>query len=754
LPEGIYCVKNVVVYWFNISALTCCCRKSGYNITGENCFPVHGKLGIIGKGPVTDGVIKYTGPVTYVRIIVPDFDFIKNETGVYAFSYCFNENQEKIDPLVKSDKMIIYKKLLEPGEKIHVIVFGGEVKVSWESTNKNLTIVYEVKEIKSYSNITKVDKSFFKFLYKEYLDWWTRNGLNYTLSLFNETSAPSTEFKELIKELNKPEFFYYSPRILDITITAKTNGTVNETDHTVVWVKVLPGKCWNFTNWYYYNYYWTYFDTVIEEQKGVIGYINSLYSLLLSIFYNLIGLAIACDMISGMLGGYSVVASTVRRIVFYVLRKIPRTLSPGIYIGLRFRIAEKITKTQFYKKLDRKALQLTGRHFHKLPLRKQLQLIKTHRAYTLYRSRILTKLSRIKSKILEKLFYATSASTILYLKGVGCMTKTGHLKFLRDITGSQKIDRIYQFLRKYPYGIREEYLKRISIELKHSYEMAKAKGEILRIIKNPTYEAKRRIDSRYVYLAAFKLAEPYLKTLGLESLKEAYRLYHVASYSGKWIEASSISRILAAVKVMQGEDRYRFYLSQPPRQLVLSVSFEESLKVASPLAKYYGIDLSPKGVAQLLIEDKEAVYPIALAYAYARLLEDLITQGYSEYQAVFNIKDKREFVERVAELAASEEPRERKELEFHMKHKDEYTLLLYNIEKLNSILNELKNVRKKEDLKNIVEEADKILDSMSKTLRILIKDADAEGVNSKEFKEMLTSVESTRRELKKKIYSS
>ncbi|RLE77791.1 MAG: hypothetical protein DRJ52_11025, partial [Thermoprotei archaeon] len=39
LPEGIYCVKNVVVYWFNISALTCCCRKSGYNITGENCFP-------------------------------------------------------------------------------------------------------------------------------------------------------------------------------------------------------------------------------------------------------------------------------------------------------------------------------------------------------------------------------------------------------------------------------------------------------------------------------------------------------------------------------------------------------------------------------------------------------------------------------------------------------------------------------------------------------------------------------------------
>jgi len=757
LPEGIYCVRNVVVYWFNISALTCYCRKTGYNITGENCFPVHGKLGIIGKGPITDGVIKYTGPVTYVRIIVPDFDFIKNETGVYAFSYCFDENQEKIYPLAKSDKMIIYKKLLKPGEKIHVIVFGGSVKISWESTNKNLTVVYKINEIKFYSNITKVDKSFFKFLYKEYFDWWIRNGLNYTLSLFNESNAPSPEVKALIKELKKckPEFFYHKPKILNITIIAVKNGTINETDYAVIWVKVLPGKCWNFTNWYYYNYYWTYFDTVIEEQKGVIGYINSLYNLLLSIFYNFIGLAIACDMFSGALGGYSVIASTVRRIVFYVLRKIPRTLSPGVHIGLRFKVAERITRSQFYKKLDRKALELTGRHFHKLPLRKQLQLIKTHRAYTLYRSEILTKISYIKSKILEKLSYATSASTILYLKGVGYTTRTGHIKLLRDITKSQKIDRIYQFLRKYPYGIREDLLKKASIELKHSYEVRRARKEILKIMRSPTYVGK--VDLKYAYLAAYDLTKQCLTSLGLSSLKEIHRLYHTASYTGKWREAANISRVVAAVRVLEGKEHYRHFLNLDSRKLVLNISLQEALAVAEPLTKYYGLSLTPKDITQLmLLGDKEIenAYTIALAYAYARLAEDLFLQGYSEYEKVFSIQDKKEFVQKVAELASLEEPsRERKELEFHAKHRRDYIVLADNMSKLTSILEEINKVHTKQDLLNLIEEASKILDSLSKTLRVLIMDAENTGVDPGEFKKLLTEVESIKRNLKKEILS-
>ena len=619
LPHGVYCVKSVIVLWINISDYSVSyCRGvalANYSL-GSKCFPVYGKLGefSLEKGGYSDGVYSYKGDLVEVKITLRDFDWLVNETGVYCFSKAFVDHSE-VSPLVLGDR-ILYKVVLEPGENMTVFFFGGRVKVRYEATNPNMSVVYRTRLSDSVFNCSIVGENFFKFLYSEFSKWWNRTRLDFIMRACRNFS----DFQDIAEFLNesKPRYFYYSPPMGVCKIWVGVHGNISRGDYCTVWVEVKPFKQWNYTTWYFYNHYWSFYEGAYETERGFIGMIAGVFNLVKTMFYDFIWSSLAVFGILSIGVAFDVLSTVFLSFPFF---RVSGVSSSFRRVGWRaFRFGKKKFFSKYRRELGYLSKKMYGRKYSSLPLK--------------YRYLVLSKYFYLKTGR-RSLVKVVAFATVYGSEVLRYRSRVGLYRIVAKLAKSRRLERIVDELEKYPWGVREKLLEKIGEKLRDVYDRARVEVAVRRLLKNPS--ARVSLDRRLVLLAQASLKLP--------RLIEVY-----GRYLRREVDDGEVLRV-AALMVLSGEELARGCL-RDPRAAALAVSALSSFPVKSDFIERLPFMLDEKKIG--LSEAREYALSFLNQVAFSRYLKT----GRFEYDEVYRLEG-REFVERVAEVARRESVDER-----------------------------------------------------------------------------------------------
>jgi len=623
LPEGSYCVERVVFMWYNFTVK-------------KRCFRVRGGLGLIlpgaspGINAVTDGDLVYRGPYTRVRVVVRSIHILYNETGVYAFTFGKVKRMGLctcIDPLiVKKPLRAKYRFTMRVYEETEakIWVFGDcLIKVKYSSSSCNLTISYNIVRVESATNITQTGESFFRELYKNYVLWFNRT---FSYAYLNRTCFKLPEsYEELLDFLDahKPKFFCVQPPGHLVHIVLTQNGTVNSTDFVVVEVTIVPRAKipWNATAWYYYNYYWQYFSEIMQY-RGFIEFFGSIFKLLYNVLLMFIGWSLAVIFILGMLGSPSFTSSLFSSTLFYSILSLPsfsaravtRRLSP---IALLFRAIKAKIRLKFYSKVA-ETTQTTLRDILYADIRRKYELLKDFYEKKLP-SRRLAKLAALSMLTIDKIARYSKRAGLYYL--------------IADVTRSRKLEKLADFMQKYPYGVRRKTYGLIVSKIEEKSALYFAKKALLKVIHDPY--SRVEYDLPYLRVVADRLARKYLKKAGLSGVNPS-ELYRAFLQTGDR-NILKASQVLAAEMVLSGVSYARVFLERGGEALVAFI------------ASTYSDEPSREAIrAALKLGDVELAYQYALSYLNI-VSATLLIREVEPPRYLYMISDKREFARAVLE---------------------------------------------------------------------------------------------------------